>query len=369
MSFFVRPATSEDNDSILELLNRNYQPGRVQLAFERQPDYFHSASVTCEVPDVYVLESPKQRADGAATVAGVFNLGHRQVFVNGEPRNVRYAHDLRLDNNVRGGSALAACYRHGKEMMADGEWMQAVILAENASFLSSVSRSREGMPDLYSTGDIETYLLTGIRSPARDDSALTIRAATRADASVMQAFIDKEGRKRQFFPHYQIGALLDGAPYYRDLKINQFWLLFRGEELVAMAGIWDQKEFKQSRVVGYSSGLSLARPVYNAWRLIGNGLRLPSVGSCFEYLMVHSILVKGNEPAFLESLLHRLQRSYGPYYDALVCGFFTSDPLRKSVDRFQRRVLGSRHFLLSWDGDPRPELDDSLLPYVDVARL
>lgn len=369
MSFSVRSATPGDNQAILALLQRNHQPGKVRLAFERYPDYFHGAGVTCEKPDVYVLESQLSAGKEAAPIVGVFNLGHRRIFVNGEFRQVRYAHDLRLDHSVRGSEALATCYRYGRDLMAQDEWMQAVILAENAPYLAAVRKSREGMPNFYPAGDIETSLITGVRSRSVTDNALEIRPASSADVPEMQAFVDREGRKRQYFPHYQFESLQDGTAYYRDLRIDQFWLAFRAGRLVGMVGIWDQKGFRQSRVVGYQRGLALARPAYNAWCRVGGGLRLPAAGDCFQYLTLHSILCEAGDSDVFASLLRRLHARFGAYYDALVCGFFTNDPLSSVPGQFQRRVLKSRHFLLNWADDPRPALNDTLVPYADVARL
>lgn len=369
MSFSVRPATPDDNQAILDLLARNYQPGRVQLAFERYPDYFHGAGVTCEKPDVYVLESDTSDGETPSRIVGVFNLGCRRVFVNRESKQVRYAHDLRLDHAVRGSEALAICYRYGRELMAEDEWMQAVILSENAAYLASISKTREGMPDMYPAGEIETSLITGVRARSVKDTGLDIRPASRADVPAMQAFVEREGSRRQFFPHYQFEAMFGGNDYYRDLRINQFWLAFRDGRLVGMVGTWDQKGFRQSRVVGYQRGLALARPAYNAWRWVGGGLRLPAVGDCFHYLMLHSILVENAEEEVLAVLLQRLHKSFGRYYDALICGFFADDPLSHVPARFQRTLLKSRHFLMNWTDDPRPTLDNSLIPYADVARL
>ncbi|MGP4843475.1 hypothetical protein ACTXGQ_05035 [Marinobacter sp. 1Y8] len=369
MSFSVRPATPGDNAAILDLLARNHQPGRVQLAFERYPDYFHGAGVTCETPDVYVLELHAPDDPAPVRIVGVFNIGSRRVFVNGESKQVRYAHDLRLDHAVRGGEALATCYRYGRELMAEEEWMQTVILSENAAYLDSVSKTREGMPDMYPAGEIETSLITGGGARSVIEAELEIRPASRADVPVMQAFVEREGSRRQFFPHYCFELMLNGDDYYRGLRINQFWLAFRGDHLVGMVGVWDQKDFRQTRVAGYQRGLALARPAHNAWCRVGGGLRLPAVGDCFHYLMLHSILVENSEETVCLALLQRLQKSFGRYYDALICGFFTDDPLNRVPARFQRMLLKSRHFLMNWTDDPRPSLDASRIPYADVARL
>src|SRR5690606_33166853 len=51
-AYRVREARQDDNEGILQLLADNPQPGPVNLAFERSPDYFHGASVSSFDPAV-----------------------------------------------------------------------------------------------------------------------------------------------------------------------------------------------------------------------------------------------------------------------------------------------------------------------------
>lgn len=368
MSFSLRPAAREDNPAILALLARNAQPGQVSLAFERKPDYFHGAHISCEQPDVYVLEHADADPTDPGRVCGVFNIGSRTVYVDGEPQCVRYAHDLRLDAPVRGGKALFACYSILPGILQPGEWMQGVILADNGHFLASTSKPRPGMPKVHGAGIIETSLIFGRPSRRSSPQGLEIRQAKRTDFAAMQAFVDREGRKRQFFPRYQFSEL--GAnPYYRALEPSSYSLVFRQGELIAIAGVWDQSGFRQTRVVGYSPLLRVVRPFYNAWGKVSGGMALPATGGCFSYLMMHTLLVRDQDPAIFRPLLDYMLRAYGPYYDALVCGLFTDDPLMQTLGRYRRRSLQSCHFLITQSHEDRPALNPDLPPYVDVARL
>ena len=97
-------------------------------------------------------------------------------------------------------------------------------------------------------------------------------------------------------------------------------------------------------------------------------MKLPAPGGILSYLTLHCVVVEDNQPDLLRLLLdHAVDRFHGRY-DALVCGFFAQDPLATVPARYRRRLLLSDHFLVSYDGDPREQLDDRL-PYVEVARL
>ena len=368
VSYYIRPATPEDNPSILSMLSENSQPGQVQLTFERDPDYFYGAGINCDQPDVYVLEK-SQFSEGENPMVGIFNLGRRNLYINGQPRLVRYAHDLRIAKGARGGEAIRAIYGFAQQVNEDDGWMQAVILADNKPFLQVISKKRSGMPDFYLNGNIETSLLTGRpRNPKQD--GLKLRAATRSDLPAMQAFYDREAAGRQFAQAYRFEDLVSQSPYYRGLELADYWLAFDGEELVGIAGTWNQKSFRQTRVEGYSRSISMARPLYNAWASVSAGMKLPRKGDCFNYRMIHSLMVKNRDEAVTDAILCHLHRCFRQYHDALICGFFEDDPGARVASRFQRRVLRSHHYMMTWqDRDPREELDGSMPLYTEVARL
>ncbi|MGB1220745.1 MAG: hypothetical protein ACPG43_04355 [Alcanivoracaceae bacterium] len=112
----IRPADRADDAAILTLVRRTPQPGRMVLNFEREPAFFDGAEVTCEQPDVWVAQLP----DGDEDVIAVFNIGYRRVFVNGEPRSIRYAHDLRIDPAWRGSLLLVRMFRKLRGANGDG---------------------------------------------------------------------------------------------------------------------------------------------------------------------------------------------------------------------------------------------------------
>ena len=155
MSYHIRPSTPDDNAAILDLVARTPQQGLLQLNFERDPDFYMGAFVSCEEPDVWVAE----HSSVPGRVVAVINIGARTVYVNGMPQRMRYGHDLRIEPEHRGGMLLHRIFRRLKTVLAPGEWMQTVILDGNDASLSTVGSGRAGMPTYYPHGSIETHLL------------------------------------------------------------------------------------------------------------------------------------------------------------------------------------------------------------------
>lgn len=362
MGALIRPATREDGPRILDLLRRTPQQGLLTLRFERDPDFFLGAWVTCEEPDVWVAEQD-------AELQAVFNIGRRTVFVNGEPRQVRYAHDLRIDDRARGGLLLHRMFRRLREMLQPGEWMQTVILDGNEASLSTVGSGRAGLPVYYPCGEITTSLLPVLqRRRAVSLPGVEIRRASAADLADLEAFVLREGARRQFFPCYRLSRLLDEDRYFCGLRPESFLLARRAGVLVGVMGDWDQSAFRKTRVLAYPGLLRWLRHGYNAHCALAGGLRLPPAGGCLRYRNVQCVLVQDDDADVFGALLDRLLADNRDC-DALVLGLFDIDPLQAALRQYRRRELRSRHFLVSYDGDPRPALDARLRPAIEIARL
>lgn len=364
MSAAIRPATFADGPRILDLIRRTPQPGLVTLNFERDPDFYLGACVTCEDPDVWVAEA----ADGP--LLAMFNIGRRTIYVNGEPQRVRYAHDLRVDVSARGGLLLHRLFRQLRRVLADGEWMQTVILAENRLSLDTVGSGRAGLPVYYPCGEIETGLLSTsfARRPRRDPEIDIVRASV-ADIPAMQEFLDSQAPLRQFFPLYNLGGMLVEDRYFNGLSPESHLLALRRGVIVGMLGDWDQRAFRKTRVLGYPGVLRWLRPLHNVLRPLTGDLPLPAAGGTLRYRMLHTMVIRDQDPEVLRLLLEHQLYAHRDATDALVVGAFRGDPLLAALRGLRRRTQISRHYIVSYDGDPRARLASGLQPYIDLARL
>ncbi|MEE4251184.1 MAG: hypothetical protein V2I38_11395 [Alcanivoracaceae bacterium] len=353
-------AGAADGQDILQLFRTTPQRGKVVLNFEREPDYFLGGSVICEKPEVHIARN----ASGELLM--LYGIGSRTMYVNGEPRTVRYAHDLRIAERARGGRLILRMAKHVGQLLAVDDLVQTVILSDNTDSMNSVASGRAGLPTYYPCGDIETSLL--FRVPEIRKTSLVLRPATMADLIAMQEFHDHHAPRRQFYPRYQFSGLVDGHPYFNGLAVGDYWLALDGSEIVGMAALWDQKPFKQTRVVSYPVGLSWFRHVWNLWSRLFGGLRLPAAGGMIRYLMLHSVLIRDEDPAVLRALLGEMSRSAADSGAAISAGFFVDDPLRDAVKGCRRQTMHSRHYLIGYHGDPRDQLDQRP-GYIELARL
>lgn len=361
-AFRIRPATPDDSDGLLQLLSKTAQQGRIRLTFERQPNYFHAAAVSTEQPDIWVMDKPDRG------IIGTFSIGQRRVFINGQPRSVRYGSDLRIHPDFQGGRTLFRLTKHYRECMLN-HWMQTVILEENKASMSTVGSGRALLPQYISTGPLTTWLISLRHKTTAPFDPQIVRASA-STVPEMQRFFNTEAAQKQFYPCYDFSRIGGDDPYYRDIQLNQFFLLYEQGELTAMAGLWNQKAFKQTRVSGYAPLLKAVRPFYNGLTRFTGHLPLPKPGTLSSYLMLHSVVIKDNDTQRFDRLLRHIRHAVEDSgATAIACGFDSNDPLLSVAQQHRGHALHSRHFIATYQPDLLPPLDPMRLQYPEISRL
>ena len=361
--FETRPAVPNDSAALLNLIDQTPQQGPVHLNFERNPDFFHATQVTTTELDVWVITDLEKD-----TLLASFSIGKREVYVDGKKRMTRYGNDLRIHQDYRGGKALAEVFRKYREVMQD-EWMQSVILEENKASLNSVASGRGGFPTFYQTGQFLTHMVDMNKKQFKSVTS-SVRRATDADKETMQAFFDLHAPSKEFYPCYDFSKIGTNASYYRDINIEDFFLAYRGETLIGVCGVWDQKAFKQTRFVSYEGKMKILRHINNAKSKLFGGLQLPKPGNLASYLSLHSVLCEDNQVETFKDLLNRILETYhGSQYEALIFGFDLRDPLHQASKGLKAYQLLSNHYLASYVSNPSDELDQQRLFYLEPTRL
>ncbi|MDP2228448.1 MAG: hypothetical protein Q8J78_13335 [Moraxellaceae bacterium] len=374
-TFAVRAANAADNAGLLRLLGVPQPSKGVQLAFERAPDYFHSAGVMHEDLDVLVAE---RESDGA--IVGMGSMGWRDLYVNGERQRVRYAADLRVAEECQGTRLILYMNRGVRERIGDVGWYQSVILEENERSRQTLEGSRAGLPVYRPHVGIETWTMTGRRHRATGTSALATRTATAADIPAMNAFVQSLAAHYQFLPAYDFSALAlstvaaseqaSANPYYKGLTLDDFLLVSDANGLRGLVGLWNQKAFKQTRIVGYHPLLAFARPLYNVWARLFGGLILPPQGGVLDYQVLHSPLTRPDDREAFDALLDAAwdspRRRDGA---ALVLTLSDPDPRCAAMARFRALSLRGRHYLVAFNEAAHPVLEPERIPYFECGRL
>lgn len=348
--------------------------GNIEVAMEREPDYFLGAA----------LHSPRARTvvarDRDGGVAASAGISERPVYVDGRPREVAFLSDVRIHPRHRRGTLLGRMIRFVREQgWLDGGFAQTIVVRDNRAALDLLGSPKAGAPRFFPAGEYASpAVFLGGRLPSLE-GRFRVRRAGPEDLPAMQAFLEREAPSKQFHPCYDLREL-GTSPYYRGLAPDSFYLAFEGGGesgegggLAGIAGVWDQRGCKQTRIVGYHGAVRMLRPAYNLVAPLLGRPGLPGAGSLLPSLFLHTACVQGNDPEIFSVLLRRIHNDQaGLPYTYLLGGFDVRDPLLRVLRGYPHQDFGGRHFLLSFDGEPPAGLsgvDAGRFFYLEAARI
>jgi hypothetical protein len=363
----LEPATAADDAALRRLLARSPMDGAIRVAFEREPSYFGAVRVQGPFAQVILardVETGEAIAVGARTV--------KPAFVNGRPRDVGYLSDLRVLPAYRGGTLLARGYRLIRALHADGrtDLYYTVIAADNGPALAALTGGRAGLPAYRDLGAFLSPAITlGRRAPA-PGAGVEIVPGTAVPLDAIVDCLNEHGRAKQFAPVYHRD---DFGPEGRfpGFRVEDFAVALSGGRVVGTLGRWDQRAFKQTRVVGYRGPLRLLRPLYNAGAPALGRPRFPRPGETLASFFAGFIAVEGNDVRTFRALLrHVYNAAAGGPHGWMLVGLHADDPLTAALDDYRCAPYRGRLFCVDFgDGAAAWRALDGRVPHVEVATL
>jgi len=365
MAITVRLGTPADNPKIQDLVSKITMPGPATMCFQRSPDFFVGAKV---IGDEFILTvaDDDERPD---VLAGLTVISGRELYISGQKRRVYYSGDTRVDPFYRRRGIASDMFMEQKKFRTGQDLLQGIVLKDNTAPLDAAKRTADGVLfDYWVSHTIETSFIFTRKIKPRIPAGVEIRPATAADVPAMQAFFDREAPRRNGYPVYDFSKVLAGDPYYAGIAIGDYALAFKGGQLIGMLGSWNQKAYKQTRIMGFKPAIAAIRPLYNLYAGLFGGFKLPPVGGMLNYLTLHTTLIANDDAAIYRALIDWIMAHEGQKYDALACALTKGDPLEDVPRGYKRQKLYSSHFWLSYGDDPRPGIDNRPL-YVELGRL
>lgn len=368
-SFRFEVATSADEPALRSFSRSVDMPGAVRFSFEREPDYFGALCVEGRQSEVLVC-----RETGTGHVRATGHRSIKPVFVNGQPMPVGYLSGLRLEEPVRNGRILGRGYQFLRERHADGRalFYLTTIMEGNRHAKAALLSGRCGLPQYHDFGRFCCMAISlNSRGAARVNADLRVRNAEASDASTIVAFLQSEGRSRQFFPEYQVADFGTAGSLLSHLKWDDVFLGFRGHELVGVVAAWDQRVIRCWRVTGYANWLRVLRQPFNLLARLRRMPRLPKPGSTPDYFILSLVCIRSSDRAAFAALLDEMVRQKRRQYAFFLAGLHERDPLLPELLARPHFPLPSRLYVAAWeDGEAAVQkLDRGLVPYLELGSL
>ena len=261
----ISVASRGDEACLRQLMRESVIPGRVRVAFTREPDYF-AADGLAGAEDVTVVSRWKDQVTGS---------GHCSIYPllrNGVRQRIGYLGLLRVAEHARESPRLL---RDGYELLrqqlqsrADGFFTS--IASDNARARRVLELGgRLGLPSYRKLCDLVTLVapvrkrMTTPGEPVSDDAFLDLLAG---DARRFQLSLAWDPTLMQDLGRHGVSR--------RDFAVVR-----RAGKVVACAAVWDQRAFRQTVVAGYEGALKSIRPIVNAALVMRGEPRLPAPGT------------------------------------------------------------------------------------------
>lgn len=314
------------------------------------------------------------RDQQSQTVVGFGARNVRTLYVNGREQAVGYLSTLRLLKDHRNIGLIARGYAKFRQLHEDGQapYYLTTIAEGNKTALRILTSGRAGLPQYQYLEDLHTFALsmqTLRRLPS--PSNIAVRPLNDSTLPAVLAFWQREGRRRQFFPHLEAHRFASPQATYRDLALADIQVAWRNDQVVGTFGIWNQSGFRQSVVQKYSAGLAWSRPVYNVFAALSGRPQLPAVGHEFHYCIAALVCVQDFNRDITRALIAAAaQRAPKDAGDFLLLGLPQSDPLNQHWQQYSVVTYTTRIYLVAWDDAARHV--ESLAPqplYLELGCL
>jgi hypothetical protein len=363
--FEIELATEADELELRDLLCRSSIPGSIQVTFEREPSFFQSCRIRGEFFQVGV---GRDRRTGR-----IIGLGTRSVapaFVNAMTMNVGYLADLRLEPEYRGGTLIARGYRFLRQVHGDGrtQLYTTVIFASNDQALTTIASGRAGLPRYHDMGLVHSPGINLRRRKSEMAANCDIMRGSDDLLPEIVACLNRNHARRQFAPVRTVATFRSEYP---NFKPDNFCIALRGSKVVGVVGKWDQRSFKQTRIVGYGDRLRWLVPLANMLRPIVGCPAFPKAGQEVPYFYISFIAVDNDElPVFRALLRHVYNDSVGGDHLYAMLAFHERDPLLPALREYSLTPFLGRLFCVAFeDGEAAFCNLDGRIPYVEAATL
>jgi hypothetical protein len=367
MQLSVNLATPADDAAIRELLRRGPMPGRIRLTYQREPEFRLGCEVTGEDCQSIVV-----RHGDSGEIVGLACRSVRRVFVNGQEQRLGYLGQLRVDPRFRGRGLLSRGFAQLKQMHDRDPlpgYLAAIVEGNREATGVLVRKPRRTFPAFHPVAEYCTLAISANRAKPELRTDLRISPPQARELAEVVAFLRVNGSRRQFFPAWteeSLSRLSSSGLGLEDLRIAR-----RGDQIVGVAGLWDQSAYKQTIVHGYTGWLKAAAPLYNIGAPWFGRAALPRPGDKLRSAYASLISIANDEIAVFRALLRALYNlACGRRLGYLLVGLDARDPLLPAAYDYSHVVYRSRLYLAEWcDGSRIYEQLDGRPDYVDIATL
>jgi hypothetical protein len=343
--------------------------GELSISLEREPDFFAAAAV--EGPRHHTVVA---RDTDSGRIVGLGSRSARRCYLNGRRTWLPYLGALRVDRAWRGNlRSMVQAYDFCRSLQAPDEtpFCLTSIVADNRRARRLLEAGLPGMPVYRRAADMVT-LAVPVRGRGSSSADARVESGDPSSLGEVEKLLADFGRRRQFHPVWTRADLVS-RELTPGLEAGDFFFVMERGRAVACAALWDQREFKQAVVRGYSRRIAALRPLANLAAPLLALPRIPPVGGQVQSAFLSHLAVEEGREELLPALVAAARsaaRRRG--IECLLLGVAADGPLHSAVrGAFPARAYRSVLYLVHWDDEGAAAVGglDDRVTHVEVATL
>ena len=350
MEYKIERASEKDGQEMLKIIEALPSKGIFELLYTRRPDAYSSYRKESDRVEVGVIRDE----DGRIAMQGACVI--RDYYLNGESCSVGYLGGIRKRPDFKGNiDWMKMVFEARNHVSCD--MFYCSILADNGLVMKYFKRKRKGIPQWEEVCDYTTYVINP-RAIARkrwktSDKGLVFRRASQGDLPGIHEFLNREGRKHDFFP--KVSHLEQG---FYGLRAEDCFLLERDEGIIAFAALWNQTDYRQYIVTKYNKPLNYMTRVDKLTQLLGY-VPFPRENQVLDFPQLSLFLVENNDLGIYRYFLHKISREIKRNTDMMVIGLPNESPAKQEVfERIRSLSFESTLFFVDFsENEVRPGSD------------
>lgn len=288
-------ATEKDGKEMLDLIESTPSKGKLELLYTRRPNAFTSYMDESKDSDVYIIRDENKKI--AFQISAVVH----NYYFEGKIIPIAYIGGLRKNPEFKGNLHWTKLlYKLDKESLNYHDFYCS-ILNDNHHAKEVLVKKRKDWPNFDIICDYTTNIFNSnaVIRKKWDNNSYTIEKVTNENIENVYRFINSEGSKYNFFPY--IKDLND----FKDLNINDCYILMKNNEVVAFTSQWNQTRFKQYIVKKYHFPLNLLKIFNSITNKIGY-ISFPKDNEPFHFNHLSFFLVKNNDINIYKTFLYKI---------------------------------------------------------------
>jgi len=352
-----------------QMLQRNALAGSINVLLTREPNAFHAAEIS---GDVYELLLAFQRDTGQLLGGGArFEF---DAYINGDVGRIGYLGELRVQGGLKQRRRLLLNgYRAMRTEHEKGHvpCYITTIISDNTSTRRLLEAGLSDMPT-YQPLEMLVTLTIPVRQAARCLSpGIPVEQCSHDQIAELASRLHTSGRNFQFHPVWTTEILHSGKRC-RGIRPADFFAVRADAGIRGACCLWDQRDFKQTIVAGYSKRLARVRPFFNVVAPLLRQPRLPSPGQRIQSAFLSHISVdQGDEAALLALIRYAARQAVTRGIDYLMLGLADRNPFCSFLQKtFSCHRYESMIYLVYWeDGREYASTIDERIAHPEVAIL